>query len=88
MPPTAQVALKQGDLVAGNIYADITGRKKKVFCPDFKAALVTVGRTCGLGEIESVKLKGSTALWLKKISLLKYRYEVGGFKTMFPDHKK
>lgn len=86
--PTAQAALQQGDLVAHNVYADITGGEKRVYHPVVMGTLVSIGRGQGLGQVKAFKLKGKTAAWLKEFIPLKYRYSLGGLKMLTRSYDK
>jgi NADH dehydrogenase len=85
---TAQSAMQQGEVAAYNIYADITGKEKRVYHPLILGTLVSIGRGKGLGKVTSFKLKGITASLLKEAIPLKYRYSLGGLKMFTHDANK
>ncbi|MDO7786230.1 NAD(P)/FAD-dependent oxidoreductase [Desulforamulus aquiferis] len=83
--PTAQAALQQGELVANNIYADLFGKEKRIYHPSSLGTIISIGRKKGVGEIKSIKLRGTTASLLKSVIPRKYLYSIGGFKMLSPD---
>ncbi len=80
--PTAQAALQQGEICAYNIYADISGKNKKVYRPAVLGTLISIGSKKGLGKIKGFKLKGTAAVLLKDLIPIKYRYSLGGLKLL------
>ena len=63
-PPTAQHALRQGEIAAHNIIAAIRGTKKKRFDFSTIAQLATIGRRTGVANILGVNFSGFIAWWL------------------------
>ncbi len=86
--PTAQAALQQGELAAYNIYADITGKNKKIYRPVLLGTLISIGRRKGLGKIKTFKIKGAAAALLKDIIPIKYRFSLGGLKILKKNYVK
>lgn len=82
--PTAQAALQQGELVASNIFAQITGGQKERYVPGPILLLINVGRKRGLGETKKIfKITGRPAVWLKKLIPLRYIFLLGGPRLFF-----
>ncbi|MEG6616020.1 NAD(P)/FAD-dependent oxidoreductase [Peptococcaceae bacterium 1198_IL3148] len=86
--PTAQAAIQQGAVAAYNIYADITGKEKRVYQPVVLGTLVSIGRGKAFGNVKTFKFKGITASWLKEAIPVKYRYSLGGLKMFTQTHKQ
>jgi NADH:ubiquinone reductase (H+-translocating) len=63
-PPTAQHAMRQGKLVAQNIVAAISGRKKKEFDYSTIGLLAAIGRRAGVANILGVNFSGFAAWFL------------------------
>src|SRR5215472_7124954 len=63
-PPTAQHALRQGKVLAGNIAAAIRGGKKRPFVFSTIGQLAAIGRRTGVANILGVKFSGFVAWWL------------------------
>ena len=63
-PPTAQHALRQGNVVAQNIFAAIRGGRRRRFSFRTIGALATIGRRTGVARIMGVNFSGFIAWWL------------------------
>src|SRR5574341_1218972 len=63
-PPTAQHALRQGKILAGNILAAIRGGEKKPFVFATIGLLASIGRRTGVARILVVNFSGFIAWWL------------------------
>ncbi|HWT77631.1 MAG TPA: NAD(P)/FAD-dependent oxidoreductase [Candidatus Methylomirabilis sp.] len=63
-PPTAQHALRQGKILAGNILAAIGGGEKKLFVFTTIGLLASIGRRTGVARILGVNFSGFIAWWL------------------------
>ena len=63
-PPTAQHAIRQGKVVAENIFAAISGGRRRRF--EFKTigALASIGKRTGVARIMGVNFSGFIAWWL------------------------
>ena len=64
-PPTAQHALRQGKVVAGNIAASLRGTEKKVFRFKTLGQMATIGRRAGVANVMGVQISGvlAWAMW-------------------------
>ncbi|HID17818.1 TPA: hypothetical protein EYP26_05955, partial [Candidatus Bathyarchaeota archaeon] len=58
-------AVDQGRVVARNIYADISGKRKVPYSPRAEATVISLGRGDAVGFYGDKILKGKMALWLK-----------------------
>ena len=63
-PPTAQHALRQGKILAGNILAAIRGGEKKPFVFTTIGLLASIGRRTGVARILGINFSGFVAWWL------------------------
>ena len=63
-PPTAQHALRQGKVLAGNIAAAIRGGEKKPFVFSTIGQLAAIGKRTGVANILGVNFSGFIAWWL------------------------
>jgi NADH dehydrogenase len=63
-PPTAQHALRQGTVLAGNILATIRGGPKRPFVFKTIGLLASIGRRTGVAQILGVNFSGFVAWWL------------------------
>jgi NADH dehydrogenase len=77
-PPTAQIATQQGFTCAHNLLASIRGESKRVFIPDIKGTVASLGKGEAVGIVGTRKLVGGMAAIMKKIIDLRYLYIIGG----------
>jgi NADH dehydrogenase len=61
-PPTAQHALREGRCVAGNVAAEILGRRKKPFRFATLDSLAAIGKRTGVANVFGLKFSGLVAL--------------------------
>jgi len=84
LAPTAQLALQQAELAALNIYAEIKGAKRVRYVPKVVGQFVSLGGRNAVGWVWKFKVTGFVAWFLKRITLVRYLYSLGGFKLMIP----
>ncbi|BAH45733.1 putative NADH dehydrogenase [Brevibacillus brevis NBRC 100599] len=77
-PPTAQIAVQEGETLGENLAALIRGDLPQKFIPHLQGTLASLGKGEGIGQVGSKKLFGSTAAMMKKASDLRYLYKIGG----------
>lgn len=77
-PPTAQIAVQEGEALGDNLAALIRGEVMKPFKPALQGSLASLGRGEGIGMVGSKKLFGTSAALMKKASDLRYLYKIGG----------
>ncbi|MFQ5836345.1 MAG: NAD(P)/FAD-dependent oxidoreductase [Candidatus Bathyarchaeia archaeon] len=82
LAPTAQLALQQAETVAFNIYAELTGKRRKRFTPKVVGQFVSLGRHEAVGWVWKFRISGFLAWFLKRLSVLRYLYSIGGLKLM------
>jgi NADH dehydrogenase FAD-containing subunit len=69
-PPTAQHAIREGDIVAKNIIASIERisdsdpEKRKVFDYNTKGMMASIGKRTGVGNLLGVQVQGFLAWWI------------------------
>ncbi len=78
LPPSAQLALQQADLVAGNIAADLGYGRHREFRPAPTGDVISVGRDDAVATFGPVVFNGRQARLLKEAIALRYYYRIGG----------
>jgi NADH dehydrogenase len=63
-PPTAQHALRQGRVLAGNIQGSIRGGSKKAFVFSTLGQLAAIGKRTGVAQVFGLNFSGFLAWWL------------------------
>ncbi len=66
-PPTAQIAMQQGDMCAKNIVALMKGEPTSTFIPDLKGSVCSLGDDDAIGLVFGKKLTGTKASFMKKV---------------------
>ncbi len=77
-PPTAQIAMQQGDMIANNIIALINGKPTTEFVPDLKGSVCSLGDSDAIGTVFDKKVKGAKASFMKKMIDNRALYMIGG----------
>lgn len=78
-PPTAQIAIQQGETLAANLVATIRGAgEMKKFVPDLKGTVASLGKGEAIGIVGNKKIFGNTAALMKKVIDHRYLYMLGG----------
>lgn len=80
LPMLAQVAIQQGPAVAASVLAESRGGAAAVFAPHLRGEFVSVGPRWGVGWMYSFALTGIPAIIMKRITYVKYWFQVGGIK--------
>ncbi len=74
IPPTAQIAIQSGEIVAKHIKSLIEKRELKLKKPEFKGMVSALGGKYGVGMIKnSVKIKGYPAYIFKELVFKHYK---------------
>ena len=76
LPPLAQVALEEGETVARNLGAELTGQPLEAFTFHDKGFVVSVGTRRGVADIASITTGGRLAHLLKDAIEWEYRQSV------------
>lgn len=77
-PPTAQIAMQQGEAVANNINALIKGEETHPFVPDLKGTVCSLGENDAIGVVFGKKITGKRASFMKKMIDNRALLMVGG----------
>jgi len=79
-PPTAQIAVQEGENCSGNLIALIRNAHMLMnpFKPNLQGTLASLGKGEGMGLVGKKKLFGTSAALMKKASDLRYLYKIGG----------
>lgn len=77
-PPTAQIAMQQGDMCANNIVALLKGQPTANFVPDLKGSVCSLGHDDAIGVVFGKKLTGSKASFMKKVVDNRSLFLIGG----------
>jgi NADH dehydrogenase len=78
-PPTAQIAVQEGENCGANLVALVRGDALQKFTPELQGTLASLGKGEGIGVVfGSKKLFGASAALMKKASDLRYLYKIGG----------
>lgn len=66
-PPTAQIAMQQGETIAKNINSLIKGEETMPFVPDLKGTVCSLGEDDAIGVVFGKKITGKRASFMKKM---------------------
>ena len=77
-PPTAQIAMQQGDMCAKNIIALMKGEPTSEFAPDLKGSVCSLGDDDAIGVVFGKKLTGTKASFMKKVIDNRALFMIGG----------
>ena len=76
LPPLAQVALEEGETVARNLHAELSGKQPEAFSFRDKGFVVSVGTRRGVADIAGITTGGRIAHLLKDAIEWEYRQSV------------
>jgi len=77
-PPTAQIAMQQGETCAKNIGLLVKGENTFDFVPDLKGSVCSLGHDDAIGDVFGKKVTGKKASFLKKMVDNRALYIIGG----------
>lgn len=77
-PPTAQIAMQQGDMCANNILALMKGEATSEFTPDLKGSICSLGGDDAIGDAFGKKITGKKASFMKKMVDNRALFLIGG----------
>ncbi|TWT24435.1 NAD(P)/FAD-dependent oxidoreductase [Planomicrobium sp. CPCC 101110] len=86
-PPTAQIAMQQGETIAKNINALIKGEDTAEFVPDLKGTVCSLGEDDAIGVVFGKKVTGKRASFMKKMIDNRALFMVGGAKLVMKKGK-
>jgi NADH dehydrogenase len=78
LPPTAQLAVQQGDWVARALNSLIRGDKMEPYHPRIEGILLSIGRSHALGIVRGHHVTGKLAGMLKDFIAYRHIYKIGG----------
>ncbi len=81
-PPTAQMAMQQGENCAVNLVASIRGSQLQTFKFDNKGVVASLGKGEAIGIVFGKKIRGAFAAIMKKIIDARYLYAIGGIPLL------
>jgi NADH dehydrogenase FAD-containing subunit len=84
LPPLALVALEEGEMVARNLDAELTGRPLEAFTFHDKGFVVSVGVRRGVADIAGITSDGQLAHLLKDAIEWEYRQSVSHLRGWHP----
>jgi NADH dehydrogenase len=82
MPPTAHIAMIQGNIVAENIIAKLNESPMKKYVYKRAGEIVTLGKTNAVGDLFGFKFSGAFAMFMKKVVHWWYLHSIGGFSLL------
>lgn len=77
-PPTAQIAMQQGERLAKNLIATIRGQQPEKFVFSNKGTVASLGKGEAVAVVAGKKIKGWPAAQLKKVVDARYLFIIGG----------
>ncbi|WP_180953719.1 NAD(P)/FAD-dependent oxidoreductase [Bacillus sp. T33-2] len=78
-PPTAQIAMQQGEVCARNVAALIRGKQElETFTPDIKGTVCSLGEDDAIGVAFGKKMTGTKASFMKKMIDNRALFLIGG----------
>lgn len=86
LPPTAQIAIEEGETVANNVISEITGGKMERFEFKSKGYVISVGGRSGVADVANLTIAGRPAMMLKNAIEWEYRQSVKHLKGWSPIH--
>ena len=86
-PPTAQIAIQQGNNLGDNIVATIRGAKLTPFKPSLKGTVASLGKGEAIGLVGSKKIFGTTAAIMKKVVDNRSLFLIGGLSLVMKKAK-
>lgn len=87
-PPTAQIAMQQGQTCANNIAALIRNKTDlETFKPDIKGTVCSLGEDDAIGVVYGKKITGTKASFMKKVVDNRALYMIGGVSLVMKKGK-
>lgn len=79
-PPSAQMAVEEGNTVGSNIAALLAGREPREFQPRALGEALALGGLDGVASFAGAIVTGRAAIGVKKAALIRYLYGIGGIR--------
>lgn len=87
-PPTAQIAMQQGELCASNLAALIREKNElEAFKPDIKGTVCSLGDDDAIGVVYGKKITGTKASFMKKVIDNRSLFMIGGVSLVMKKGK-
>ena len=83
LPPTAQLAVQQGNWMAQTLHSLVKGGKMEPYRPHMEGILLSIGRSHDLGIVRGHHVSGRIAGMLKDYIAYRHIYHIGGFFLAF-----
>ena len=83
LPPTAQLAVQQGNWMAHALQSRIKDEKMEPYRPRVEGILLSIGRSHALGIVRGHHVSGKIAGMLKDYIAYRYIYKIGGLSLAF-----
>jgi NADH dehydrogenase len=80
--PSAQLAVKEAEAAAWNLYADFTGRELRPYGARVTGEAISLGARDGVAWMGPLRVAGLPARWLKRFIANRYLLEVGGLTLL------
>ncbi len=87
LSPSAHLALEQADLVAKNVFSDLTGAPKTDFTPTPAGNVMSIGGRDAVGVLYGVPVGGLLAVLIKKLVHLRYVWSIAGLGLLLRGKK-
>jgi len=78
LPPTAQLAVQQGNWAAAALHTLIKGERMEPYQPRMEGILLSIGRNQALGVVRGHHISGRIACLLKDLIAYRHIYTIGG----------
>ncbi|HJV46521.1 MAG TPA: NAD(P)/FAD-dependent oxidoreductase [Bacillota bacterium] len=87
-PPTAQIAIQEGQNLAANLITLIRGNGElQKFVPSLKGTVASLGHGEAIGIVGNKKIFGTTAAFMKKVIDNRYLFMLGGVGLLLKKSK-
>jgi NADH dehydrogenase len=87
-PPSAQIAIQQGQYVGYHISTKIYGTASKPFRYIYRGTVLSLGKGKGAGIVYGRHIRGRFAAFMKNVIEMRYYYLIGGLKLVRTQRKK
>lgn len=84
LAPSAQLALQQAEVAAVNLSAEIKGVRRVRYVPKVAGEFVSLGGRNAVGWVWRFRVTGIVAWLLKRLSVVRYLYSLGGLRLVLP----
>jgi NADH dehydrogenase len=78
LPMLAQMAIQEGPYVGAGVVREARGEALEPFVPHMRGEFVSIGPRWGVGWMFGTNLTGLPAIFMKRVTYVKYWLQVGG----------